>query len=152
MISFSVLRARKENTTQQGGVFFSYLRRQNQCCALRVMRPTSVARWVASPSAASGRRSEGAVSAAVGKHLAHFAARRCRRAPQTGRYAEPFSQMSVTKTKIESCRPNQHCEPKKISVRKTQKPQRFLGFFVPFFKVEFKRYHLLKMNVEEDLN
>ena len=32
---------------------------------------------------------------------------------------------------------SQHCEPKKISVRKTQKPQRFLGFFVSFFKVEF---------------
>ena len=46
----------------------------------------------------------------------------------------------------------QHCEPKKISVRKTQKPQRFLGFFVPFFKVEFKRYHFPKTPFGEDLN
>jgi len=35
---------------------------------------------------------------------------------------------------------NQHCEPKKISVRKTRKPGRFLGFLMPFFKVQFKRY------------
>ena len=27
---------------------------------------------------------------------------------------------------------SQHCEPKKISVRKTQKPQRFLGFCAIF--------------------
>ena len=47
---------------------------------------------------------------------------------------------------------NQHCEPKKISVRKTQKPQRFLGFFVPFFKVQFKRYHSPKTTFGEDLN
>ena len=47
---------------------------------------------------------------------------------------------------------SQHCEPKKISVRKTQKPQRFLGFFVPFFKVKFKRYHFPKTTFEEDLN
>ena len=47
---------------------------------------------------------------------------------------------------------SQHCEPKKISVRKTQKPQRFLGFFVPFFKVEFKRYHFPKTTFGEDLN
>ena len=46
----------------------------------------------------------------------------------------------------------QHCEPKKISVRKTQKPQRFLGFFVSFFKVEFKRYHFPKTTFGEDLN
>ena len=49
-------------------------------------------------------------------------------------------------------RSSQHCEPKKISVRKTQKPQRFLGFFVPFFKVEFKRYHFPKTTFGEDLN
>jgi len=47
---------------------------------------------------------------------------------------------------------SQHCEPKKISVRKTQKPQRFLGFFVPFFKMEFKRYHFPKTTFGEDLN
>ena len=29
---------------------------------------------------------------------------------------------------------SQHCEPKKISVRKTQKPQRFLGFFRAIFQ------------------
>ena len=44
----------------------------------------SVAKEVAkSPSAAGGRRSEGAVCAAVGKCLAHFVARRHCRAPQT---------------------------------------------------------------------
>ena len=39
---------------------------------------------------------------------------------------------------------NQQVAPKKISVLKTQKPQRFLGFFMPIFKVEFKRYHFPK--------
>ena len=46
----------------------------------------------------------------------------------------------------------QQVAPKKISVPKTQEPQRFLGFFVPFFKVEFKRYHFLKTAFGEDLN
>ena len=46
----------------------------------------------------------------------------------------------------------QQVAPKKISVPKTQEPQRFLGFFVPFFKVEFKRYHFLKTAIGEDLN
>ena len=58
----------------------------------------------------------------------------------------------ITNCRFESCRPDQQCEPKKISVRKTQKPQRFLGFFVPFFKVEFKRYHFPKSTFGEDLN
>ena len=48
--------------------------------------------------------------------------------------------------------PYQQVAPKKISVPKTQEPQRFLGFFVPFFKVEFKRYHFLKTTFGEDLN
>ena len=61
--------------------------------------------------------------------------------PQTGRYAEPILANARHKNKTESCLRNQHCEPKKISVRKTQKPQRFLGFFVPFFKMKLKRYH-----------
>ena len=47
---------------------------------------------------------------------------------------------------------SQQVAPKKISVPKTQEPQRFLGFFVPFFKVEFKRYHFLKTAFGEDLN
>ena len=54
--------------------------------------------------------------------------------------------------KFESSSRNQHCEPKKISVRKTRKPQRFLGFFLPFFKVQFKRYHFPKTTFGEDLN
>jgi len=29
---------------------------------------------------------------------------------------------------------------------------RLLGFFVPFFKVQFKRYHFPKMTFGEDLN
>ena len=37
---------------------------------------------------------------------------------------------------------NQQVAPKKISELKTQKPQWFLGFFMPIFKVEFKRYVL----------
>ena len=49
-------------------------------------------------------------------------------------------------------RSRQQVAPKKISVPKTQEPQRFLGFFVPFFKVEFKRYHFLKTTFGEDLN
>ena len=53
---------------------------------------------------------------------------------------------------FKSHRSNQHCESKKISVRKTQKPQRFLGFFVPFFKVLFKRYHFPKTPIGKDLN
>ena len=48
---------------------------------------------------------------------------------------------------------NQQVAPKKISELKTQKPQRFLGFFMPiFFKVEFKRYHFPKSTFGEDLN
>ena len=47
---------------------------------------------------------------------------------------------------------NQQVAPKKISVLKTQKPQRFLGFFMPIFKVEFKRYHFPKSTFGEDLN
>ena len=39
---------------------------------------------------------------------------------------------------------SQQVAPKKISGLKTQKPQRFLGFFMPIFKVEFKRYHFPK--------
>ena len=81
-------RTRKRKTTQPGGLFFGYGSRLCRCH--RGMRPTSVARWVTSPTAAGGGRKEGAVSAAVGKCLAHFAARRHCRAPQTGRYAEPF--------------------------------------------------------------
>ena len=33
---------------------------------------------------------------------------------------------------------NQHCEPKKISVQKTPKPQRFRGFVLPFLKCNSK--------------
>ena len=47
---------------------------------------------------------------------------------------------------------NQQVAPKKISGLKTQKPQRFLGFFMPIFKVEFKRYHFPKSTFGEDLN
>ena len=47
---------------------------------------------------------------------------------------------------------NQQVAPKKISVPKTQEPQRFLGFFLPLFKVEFKRYHFSKTTFGEDLN
>ena len=46
----------------------------------------------------------------------------------------------------------QQFEPKKISVWKTQKPKRFLGFFVSFFTVGFKRYHFPKTTFGEDLN
>lgn len=46
----------------------------------------------------------------------------------------------------------QQVAPKKISGLKTQKPQRFLGFFMPIFKVEFKRYHFPKSTFGEDLN
>ena len=42
--------------------------------------------------------------------------------------------------------------PKKISGLKTQKPQRFPVFFMPIFKVEFKRYHFPKSTFGEDLN
>ena len=47
---------------------------------------------------------------------------------------------------------NQQVPPKRISRLKTQKPQRFLGFFMPIFKVEFKRYHFPKSTFGEDLN
>ncbi len=47
---------------------------------------------------------------------------------------------------------NQQVAPKKISGLKTQKPQRFLGFFMPIFKVEFKRYHFPKSTFWGDLN
>ena len=47
---------------------------------------------------------------------------------------------------------SQQVAPKKISVLKTQKPQRFLGFFMPIFNVEFKRYHFPKSTFGEDLN
>lgn len=46
----------------------------------------------------------------------------------------------------------QQVAPKKILGLKTQKPQRFLGFFMPIFKVEFKRYHFPKSTFGEDLN
>ena len=41
---------------------------------------------------------------------------------------------------------------KRYRFEKTQKPQRFLGFFLPFFKVKFKRYHFSKTTFGEDLN
>ena len=47
---------------------------------------------------------------------------------------------------------SQQVAPKKILGLKTQKPQRFLGFFMPIFKVEFKRYHFPKSTFGEDLN
>ena len=47
---------------------------------------------------------------------------------------------------------DQHCEPKKISVRKTPKPQRFRGFVMPFFKVKSKRYHSPKPTFGQNLN
>ena len=47
---------------------------------------------------------------------------------------------------------NQQVAPKRISGLKTQKPQRFLGFFMPIFKVEFKRYHFPKSTFWGDLN
>ena len=47
---------------------------------------------------------------------------------------------------------SQQVAPKKISGLKTQKPQRFLGFFMLIFKVEFKRYHCPKSTFGEDLN
>jgi len=47
---------------------------------------------------------------------------------------------------------SQQCEPKKISVRKTPKPQRFRGFVMPFFEVKFKRYHFPQTTFGEDLN
>ena len=52
------------------------------------------------------------------------------------------------------CLRNQQCEPKKISVRKAPKPQRFRGFVMPFCKVKFKRYHFPKTTFGEgfDLN
>jgi hypothetical protein len=34
---------------------------------------------------------------------------------------------------------------------KTPKPQRFRGFIMPFFKVEFKRYHFPKTTFGEEL-
>ena len=46
----------------------------------------------------------------------------------------------------------QQVAPKKISGLKTQKPQRFLGFFMLILKVEFKRYHFPKSTFGEDLN
>ena len=81
MIFFSVLRAKKEHHPVG---WCSFLVMKKDSNALRVMRPASVARWVTSPTAASGGRREGAVSAAVGERLAHFVARRHCRAPQTG--------------------------------------------------------------------
>ena len=49
-------------------------------------------------------------------------------------------------------RSSQQVAPKKISGLKTQKPQRFLGFFMSIFKVEFKRYHFPKSTFWGDLN
>ena len=59
--------------------------------------------------------------------------------------------LTPTGRRFESCLRNQHCEPKKISVQKTPKPQ-FRGFVMPFFKVKFKRYHFPKTTFGEDLN
>ena len=101
------------------------------------------------------------VPAKTGTFLFTFGVWSCRRqrgdSPKPDERAPQRSEATATKYNpkvvwFKSCPRNQHCEPKKISVRKTQKPQRFLGFFVPFFKVPFKRYHFPKMTFGEDLN
>ena len=138
----------KDNTLSGGCLF--YMRRQNWCCALRVMSPTSVACWASAALRCRGQTQQSrwvcSGRCATQPHRRQGA----HRAPQTG--LQNRCRITSGQAPVESCRPDQHCEPKKISVRKTPKPQRFLGFFVPFFKVEFKRYHFPKTTFGEDLN
>ena len=72
----------------------------------------------------------------------------CEKNPKVVGDASLFRRYAPYKSRLR----NQQCEPKKISVRKTPKPQRFRGFVMPFFKVKFKRYHIPKTTFGEDLN
>ena len=112
----------------------------------RVMRPTSVARWVSAEKMIDNRFFKRCPSKHDFSKLS-VPKRRKKRCDRDGREA-----ITLKAVWQESHLRNQHCEPKKISVRKTQKPGRFLVFFMSFFKVEFKRYHFTKTTFGEDLN
>ena len=132
--SKSVQLARKENTTQQGGVFlFSACKASlNLSSELYVRRAQLVGGATRPPPVAGGGRGASGRGRCATQPLRRQGAHR---APQQGRYAELIFANLRHKDKTESCLRNQHCEPKKISVWKTPKPQRFRGFVMPFFKV-----------------
>ena len=56
----------------------------------------------------------------------------------------------ISQVRILSSRPTLRTE--KDIGSENPETTRFLGFFVPFFKVEFKRYHFSKTTFGEDLN
>ena len=108
-----------------------------------------MARWVSEGSAAGGGRSD---LSAVQRSA------RDEGAPSPRTFAghrKPGCRTDIEKPtgqmQIEASSRNHIVALKKISVRKTPKPQRFRGFVIPFFKVKFKRYHFPKMTFGEGL-
>ena len=131
--------------TANGAAPISAEIRWSGSCTYRVL-PIDVS--IAPPVAGGATRASGSGLYFQGG----FDRRRKYRAPQQGRYAEPIFENVRHKDNNRVLPLHQQCEPKKISVRKTPKLQRFRGFVMPFFKMLFKRYHFPKTTFGEDLN